>query len=56
MAKNPPKGPGRIGAVREREQVYNPKNKHWVKIDKETHLFIDQKADNKKFKGVAKHK
>lgn len=56
MAINPPKGQGRVGAVKDREQVYNPKNKHWVKINTETHLFIDQKADDKKFKGVKKHK
>ena len=53
MAKNKPIGDNaRKGAIREREQVFNPKNKHWVKIDTETHLFIDQKADNKKFKVV----
>lgn len=56
MAKNPPLGPGRKGAVKEREQVFNPKNNKWTKIDTNTHLFIDQKANSKPFKGVRKHK
>ena len=56
MATNPPKGSGRVGAVKDREQVYNPKNNRWVKIDTETHRFIDQKADKEKFKGVRKNK
>ncbi len=57
MAKNPPKGPGRVGAVKNRMQVFNPKNKRYVEIDTKTHLFINQKADkNKPFKGVRKHK
>ncbi len=54
MATNPPKGPGRIGAVRERTQVYNPHNHRWVKIDTQTNLFINQKANLKPFKGVTK--
>lgn len=56
MAKNPPKGPGRIGSINDRSQVHNPKNNRWVKIDNETHRFIDQKADSKPFKGVTKKK
>lgn len=57
MAKNPPKGDGhRKGAVRQRSQVFNPKNQHWVKRDTETGRFIDQKADDKPFKGVRKEK
>lgn len=56
MAKNPPKGPGRVGAVKERDQVYNPHNKRWVKRDTETGKFIDQKENNKPFKGVRKNK
>lgn len=54
MATNPPKGPGRVGAVKERTQVYNPHNQRWVKIDTETHRFIDQKANHTPFKGVTK--
>lgn len=57
MATNPPKGDGhRIGAVRDRSQTYNPKTNHWVKRDADTGRFIDQKADNKPFKGVRKEK
>jgi hypothetical protein len=54
MATNPPKGAGRVGAVSKREQVHNPHNNRWIKIDTNTHRFIDQKADNKPFKGVRK--
>lgn len=56
MATNPPKGPGRIGSVKNREQVFNPKTKRWVKIDTKTNLFIDQASSKyKTFKGVRKH-
>jgi hypothetical protein len=51
VAKNPPKGPGRRGAVRDRDQVFNPRNKRWVKRDGDG-KFMDQKADKKPFKGV----
>jgi hypothetical protein len=51
MAKNPPKGPGRRGAVRGRSQSLNP-NGHWTKRDTSTGRFLDQKADGKPFKGV----
>jgi hypothetical protein len=53
MAKNPPKGPGRRGAVRGRSQTLNP-NGHWTKRDTGSGRFIDQKADGKPFKGVRK--
>ena len=57
MATNPPTGDGhRNGAVRQRSQTYNPKNNHWVKRDSNTGRFIDQKADNKPFKGATKEK
>jgi len=54
MATNPPKGPGRVGAVKERSQVYNSKIDRWVKIDENTHRFMDQKVGGEKFKGVRK--
>lgn len=53
MATNPPKGPGRKGAVKDRDQVYNPQNKTWTKRD-ENKRFLDQKADGAPFKGVRK--
>lgn len=57
MATNPPKGDGhRNGAVKDRSQVYNPKTNHWVKRDADTGRFIDQKSDDKPFKGVRKEK
>jgi hypothetical protein len=55
MATNPPNGDGhRNGAVRDRSQVYNPQNEKWTKRDTETGRFIDQKSDDKPFKGVRK--
>jgi hypothetical protein len=57
MATNPPASDGRRqGAVRNRSQVYNPKNNKWIKRDKDTGQFLDQKADDKPFKGVRKEK
>jgi hypothetical protein len=56
MATNPPKGPGRRGAVRDRSQVQNPKNGNWTKRDKNTGQFMDQKKDGKPFKGVRKER
>ena len=57
MAVNPPPGKGRIGAVKGREQVFNPRNNTWVKINTKTHLFMDQFGQkNRPFKGVRKHK
>jgi len=57
MAKNPPKGDGhRHGAVRGRSQTYNPQTQAWTKRDTDTGRFIDQKADDKPFKGVRKEK
>jgi hypothetical protein len=51
MAKNL----GRIGAVKNRGQVLNPRNERWTKTDKKTGRFIDQKADKKPFFGVRKN-
>lgn len=57
MAKNKPYDDNhRIGAVKGRSQVYNPHTDNWVKRDAETGRFIDQKSDNKPFKGVRKEK
>ena len=56
MATNPPKGPGRVGAVKGRDQVYNPKIKRYVKRD-EKKQFMDQMSRKRKpFKGVKKVK
>lgn len=56
MATNPPKGPGRIGAVRDRSQTYNPQTQQWVKRDTDTGRFMQVKQDGTPFKGVRKEK
>lgn len=57
MAKNKPTGDNRrIGAVKERSQTFNPKTEKWVKRDADSGKFMDQKADDKPFKGVRKEK
>jgi hypothetical protein len=56
MAKNPPKGAGRRGAVRNRTQVMNPVTKHYVKRNSKNGQFMDVKADKKPFKGITKEK
>lgn len=56
MATNPPKGAGRVGAVKKRKQAFNPKNKRWIKLDTKTKKIINQKSNLKPFKGVRKHK
>lgn len=57
MATNPPNGDGhRNGAVKNRSQTHNPKNDKWVERDTKTGKFINQKADEKPFKGVRKEK
>lgn len=53
MAKNPPKGPGRRGEVKDRDQIYNPKNNRWTKRNDDG-KFMDQKHDDRPFKGVRK--
>lgn len=53
MATNPPKGSGRVGAVKDLDQVYNPHNHRWTKRD-DSGLFIDQKSNEHPFKGVRK--
>lgn len=58
MAVNKPTGDNaRVGAVRQRSQVYNPKTDSWVKRDAVTGRFMDMKtSDNTPFKGVRKEK
>lgn len=55
MATNKPYGDNsRKGAVKNREQVFNPTTQQWVKIDTGTRLFMDVKQDGTPFKGVRK--
>ncbi|MDD4962193.1 MAG: hypothetical protein PHX07_08160 [Candidatus Marinimicrobia bacterium] len=57
MAKNKPYGDNaRKGAVKDRTQVFNPKIDRFIKRDKTTGQFMDQKIDGKPFKGVTKEK
>lgn len=57
MAKNKPYGDNqRQGAIKDRSQTHNPKNNRWVERDSTTGKFINQKADEKPFKGVRKEK
>ena len=57
MAKNSPVGDGhRIGAVKGRSQVFNPKTQQYVKRDADTGCFMDVKQDGTPFKGVRKEK
>jgi hypothetical protein len=55
MATNPPKGPGRRGAVKQRSQFQTPAG-DWAKRDAKTGRIMDQKADGTPFKGVRKEK
>ncbi|MCL4397416.1 hypothetical protein M1403_00045 [Patescibacteria group bacterium] len=54
MATNGPKGKGREGAVDKRTQYFNPKTHLWVKQNKDTGIFMDNKTSGGKFKGVRK--
>lgn len=57
MATNKPYGDNRrIGAVRDRSQVYNPVTGTYTKRDANTGRFMDVKKDGKPFKGVRKEK
>ena len=57
MAKNKPIGDNaRVGAVRDRSQVFNPLTQTWTKHDASSGRFMDQKADGDPFKGVRKEK
>ena len=57
MATKPPTLDGhRKGAVRGRCQVFNPRKERWVTREAGTGRFMDQKADEKPFKGVRKEK
>ena len=52
MAKNGPKGGGRIGAVRGRSQSKNPKTGLYTKRDTTSGRFRDVKTSGGAFKGV----
>ncbi len=56
MATNGPKGKGRIGAVKRRSQLKNPKTKLWEKRNDDSGEFMDDKTTGGKFKGVRREK
>lgn len=57
MAINKPNGDNaRVGAVKDRSQVLNPKTDQYVKRDTETGKFMDVKTSGGKFKGVREEK
>lgn len=57
MATNAPTGDGhRNGAVKNRSQVKNPKNKRFIKRNADDGKFMDVKSDSRPFKGVRKEK
>lgn len=57
MATNKPIGDNsRVGAVKDRSQVLNPKNGLYVKRNTENGQFMDVKTTGGKFKGVRKEK
>jgi hypothetical protein len=45
---------GRMGQIKNRVQVYNPKAKRWVKMDTERGRIISVKSDKKPYKGIRK--
>ena len=57
MAVNKPNGDNaRVGAVKERSQVLNPKTNQFVKRDTNNGQFMDVKTSGGKFKGVRTEK
>jgi hypothetical protein len=56
MATNPPKGPGRVGAVKARSQFQNERTGLAVKRDTNSGRIMDNKTSGGKFKGVRAEK
>ena len=56
MATNGSKGGGRIGAIKGRSQVQNPRTGIYTKRDTDTGRFMDGKKDGTPFKGVRREK
>jgi hypothetical protein len=52
VAKNGPIGHGRIGRIKQRSQVLNPKTKRYVERDTKTGRFMNVKSDHAPFKDV----
>ncbi|HET9200145.1 MAG TPA: hypothetical protein VFO84_04105 [Dehalococcoidia bacterium] len=56
MAKRRIPGPGLIGAIRRRSQVFNSRNHRWTKRNVETGRFMNQKSDGEPFKRVRRER
>ena len=52
MAKNERPGHGRVGVIKDRVQVYNPKIERYVEINTQTRRIINVKSDKQPFKDV----
>lgn len=51
-----PAGGFRLGAVRGRSQVRNPRSRLWVKRDDSTGRFVDGKTSDGRFKGIRRER
>jgi hypothetical protein len=56
MAKRRVPGPGLIDAIRRRSQLLNPRNHRWIKRNRTTVRFMNQKANGEPFKRVRKER
>ena len=54
MAKNKEPGNGRVGAVKDRIQYFNPQTQQWIKADRKSGKFLNVKQDGSPFKGITK--
>ncbi len=52
MAINKQKGQGRVGRIKDRSQVLNPKIKRYIERDTKTGRFINVKSNHAPFKDV----
>ena len=52
MAKNGPKGHGRIGRIKNRSQTLNPHTNRYIERDTKTGQFVNVKSDHAPFKDV----
>jgi len=55
VAKNGQPGKGRVGAVKQRSQTFNPKTRTWTKRGLDGR-FLDGKQGGTPFKGVRKER
>ncbi len=51
MGKNTGEG-HRVGAIKDRVQIHNPRTDRWVKLDTRTGRIVDQKKSKGPYKGI----